>query len=91
LEGRGDDSSDASLALPLPVLVSRDRLDLSEFVVARVVRDTIISRGAVEGEGWSAGSYSLSLALSFCFAALTLALERRALDSAEEGEAEDND
>ena len=68
-----NDSSEDSLAFPLPLeSVSRGRLFLGD----RVARAEIESEITAEE--------SVALSCSFCFAALTLALERKALDSAEE-------
>lgn len=79
LLGLPDDSSEDSLALPLPLESdSRERLFLED----RVARVEIESKEITAEE-----SVALcSLSCSFCFAAFTLALERRALDPAEEEE-----
>jgi hypothetical protein len=81
---RGGDSSESSFALPLLVLLSRERLDLVMLAEDRELRVVTVSGSVVEDEGCSADSRSLPF--SFCFAALTLALERKALVSAEDAE-----
>jgi hypothetical protein len=85
---RGGVSSATSFDFPFPTTGSRGRLDL---MLARVIRDTALSGAAEADEGCSelVGSRSLpwSLALDFCFAALTLALVRKAFKSAEAAEA----
>jgi hypothetical protein len=48
-----------------------------------VLRETMTSGGVTEDEGLSADSRSFPLSFSFCFAAFTLALERKALVSVE--------
>lgn len=95
LFARGATSSDVSFALPLPTELSRGRLSLM-LLVARVVRADADSACAVEVEGvacWSlvkSRSLPLSFPLDLCFAALTLALVRRAFDSVEERESWSN-
>lgn len=57
-------------------------------VAARVVRGTEVSgSGAAEDDGgWGcAGSLVFGFTFDFCFAALTLALERNVLETAERG------
>ena len=85
-----EDSSDESFALPLPFTsVSRVRLCL-EAGEERIAREETESTGRddADEDACSAASRSLPLSFSssFCFAALTLALERKALDSGNEVE-----
>lgn len=77
---RVNDSCGNSLAFPFPVLLSRERLTLVGLTRALLV--LIDSKGVVDAvvPGWSGFEKSRSLPWSevwaFCFAALTLALER---------------
>ena len=81
-----EDSSDDSLALALPFTsASRARLNF-EAGEERVARVETESKGSEVEDACSVESRSLPLSFScsFSFAALTLALERKALDSAKE-------
>jgi hypothetical protein len=85
LPGRVTLSSGLSLVFVWPTTTSRERLILG---VALIVRETTGSAdcAAVDDEGCSrlveSHSFALPFALDFCFAAFTLALVRKARESA---------
>jgi hypothetical protein len=79
------DSSGLSLGFALPTTASRERLDLGEAQIARETAGSV-NCAAVDAEDCSglveSRCFPLPFAWDFCFAALTLALVRKAGESA---------